>query len=86
MNDDEMALLTAHSEHVMVVVVKDAFSWLESFYASKLESYDGAFHPILVDFPLVFLLLGSSARSQFFLRGKNGDLPSSPRGVTFPKK
>jgi hypothetical protein len=30
-------------------------------------------------------LLGNSARSQFFPRGKNIDLPSSRRGVASPK-
>jgi chromosome transmission fidelity protein 4 len=40
------------------------------------------------DFPFVFssFLLGSCARSQFFPRGKNSDLPSSPRDVASPKK
>jgi hypothetical protein len=42
----------------------------------------------LLFFSLLFsyFLLGNSARSQLFPRGKNSDLPSSPRAVASSKK
>lgn len=42
LTDAERALLSGHQDHVMVVVVKDAFSWLESFFSSKTESFENA--------------------------------------------
>jgi hypothetical protein len=39
MNPKEWDLLESHPEHIMVVLTKDAFAWIESFFASKEEVY-----------------------------------------------
>lgn len=39
---DEVETLRQHPEHILVVITKDAFSWAESFWASRTESFEGA--------------------------------------------
>jgi hypothetical protein len=58
-----------------------------SFAAKQLVNLDqcvGAGDDVRLFFSS--FLRGDSTRTQFFPPGKNGDLPSSPRGVGIPKK
>lgn len=38
----EIDMLRSHPDHALVVITKDAFSWAESFWASRTESFEGA--------------------------------------------